>query len=268
MIKIYTYFHKRPDFADIQIRSLRKYLQEDYELTVFNNAKFDADKNNYNEINRICNNYGVIVMDIEKEQSKIDFYQGFEDRLIGKIPHGGAKIFHDNGQYSSPNVAVAYSLCYIWDKFMAKETGKTVFLQHDMFLMEPINFADYMQDSTLCYIPQSRTREDGTPIHYMWNTFFLADISKLPAPETINWWCGGVDGIPVDVGGQTYKYLEDHPEIKLRKIGFDGFGPFGSQLIKLGDKSLLHYYRGSNWDHRTGDWHDNKTKWLTEILDV
>ncbi len=261
MIKIYTYFHKRPDFADIQIRSLRKYLKEDFELLVFNNAKFDRDTTNYNEINNICNELGVKITDIEKDQAMMNFYLEYE-KVIGN------KIFSDDGSYLNPNVAVAYSLCYIWEKFMCKENGKVAFLQHDMFLKEPVSFTEYMQDNELCYMPQSRMRENGVPINYMWNTFFLADLSKLPMPETMSWWCGSVDGIHVDVGGQTYKYLDDNPEVKTCIIPHKEFGEFGSQKIELGDKSLIHYYRGSNWDRMSDDWHKRKTEWLLKTLNL
>ena len=134
--------------------------------------------------------------------------------------------------------------------------------------MEPINFTDSLKGYDICYIPQSRTRPDQSAIHYMWNTFFLMNMDNLPEPETMNWWCGSVDTAVVDVGGQTYKYLEDHPEIKLRQIDIEGFGPFGSQKIRTGDKSLLHYYRGSNWDHRTKEHHEQKTEWLLNTLNL
>ncbi len=261
MIKIYTYFHKRPDFADMQIKSLRKYLKEDFELTVFNNAGFDCDKKNYDEINRRCKELQVPVINIDKDEDMINFYLKYETVL-------GNRIFNEDGSYLNPNVAVAYSLCYMWEKFMCKEKGKVAFLQHDIFLKEPISFTDYMKDSGLCYLPQSRMRTDGTLINYMWNTFFLADLSKLPEPETMNWWCGSVDGICVDVGGQTYKYLDDYPEIKTSIIPHKEIGEFGSQKIELGDKLIIHYYRGSNWDHQSEDWHRRKTKWLLEILNL
>lgn len=261
MIKIYTYFHRRPDFANIQIRSLKKYLQDPFELTVFNNANFDRDKSNYNEINRICKELDVTVLDIEKEDKIVDFYYKFEEAI-------GNKIFAEDGSYINPNVAVAYSLCYIWDKFMSKEQHKVAFLQHDMFLKEPISFLEYMKDNGLCYIPQSRKRDDGSLINYMWNTFFLADVPNLPKPETMNWWCGSVDGIRVDVGGQTYKYLDNHPEVKKLIIPHREVNEFGSQDIMLGDKSLIHYYRGSNWDNQSEDWHRRKTAWLLNAVNL
>lgn len=261
MIKIYTYFHRRPDFAEIQIKSLKKYLKDEFELTVFNNAKFDIDKRNYNEINRICNELGVKVIDVEKEDAIIAPYLKLEEAI-------GNRIFSDDGSYINPNVAVAYSLCYIWDKFMCKEQHKVAFLQHDMFLKEPVSFVEYMGDNGLCYIPQSRTREDGSLINYMWNTFFLADVPNLPEPEKINWWCGSVDGIRVDVGGQTYKYLDDHTEVNKLIIPHVTLNEFGSQDIILGDKALIHYYRGSNWDRQTDDWHKRKTEWLLSAVNI
>jgi len=261
MIKIYTYFHRRPDFADLQIRSLKKYLKEEYELTIFNNAKFDTNKNNYNEINRICDEYGVKVLDVDKDEKLIDFYYQYEKAI-------GNEIFSGDGSYINPNVAVAYALCYMWDKFMCKEQDKVVFLQHDVFLSEPINFTQSMGNNELLYIPQVRMRDNGEPINYMWNTFFLADVAKIPEPETMNWWCGSVDGTRVDVGGQTYKYLDDHPDVKIKLIPHNEVTEFGSQRMMLGNKSVIHYYRGSNWDNQSEDWHKRKTEWLLKTLDL
>lgn len=260
MIKIFTTPKTRPDFLEIQIKSLKKYLQEDYEFIVFNNANFDQNKSNYNKINQICEEHKISVTDVTKDQKLIDFLEPFETAI-------GNTIFGGGGEYLNPNVTCAYSLCYGWREVI-KSNMKTCFLAPDVFLMEPVVFSEYLDEYQLCFIPQRRKGAMGEPINYMLNSFFLVDVPNVSEPENINWWCGSVHGTKVDVGGQTHTYLEKYPDINKFEMGDPMFGPFNAQRFTIKDKSVLHYLRGSNWDNQTNEFHNVKTEWVNKVLDI
>ena len=80
-----------------------------------------------------------------------------------------------------------YSLQWAWEKVITKEQGPICFCHSDIFLMEPINLSNYLLDKPLCFLPLSE-------LSYIWEAMLLADIPKLPLPETMLWFPGVVKG--------------------------------------------------------------------------
>ena len=259
MLKIFTIAHKRPDFIELQLNSFHKHLKEEFQFVVFNNAGFDDDKQHYNQINEACKRWNLAVIDIRKDQEMVDSY-----RLTDKSSCG---IFNAQGTYSNPNVADAYPVQWSWKNYISNETGAVCMLHSDMFLTEPVILSDYLKNYEMCYVMQSR----GNDIDYMWEGFVLLNMEKLPAPKTLNWFCGRIGAVGVDVGGMTHFYLKAHPE--LRKLGI---GPehhhddpeLQYEYLWLQDKKILHYGAGSNWNKRTQQYHDNKTQWMRRLLGI
>lgn len=254
MLNIYTFAAVRPDFIPLQVRSFQKNILGDFRLTVFNNAVFaDKSESLRNGINEECNKLGVTMIDIERDKEVVDECERIEDLC---------PMFRDGG-YSNPNVACAYPLVWAWKKIISKASGPICLLHSDVFLISSIDFDALLRDYDLIYLPQFRAGA-GT---YMWEVLAVMDLSKLPSPESMNWYCGKVNGIPVDVGGQTCHYLQAHPD--LRQLVFSGPVSYhmDSELFMLEGKTIaLHYRSGSNWNHKPAEFHQEKTEWLKRML--
>jgi hypothetical protein len=259
MLKIFTFAHKRPDFIELQLKSFRKYLREDFEFTVFNNAAFDQHPGSRDSITKECARLSLNEIKIGR------------DELLTKsaAQYSVGPVFLSNGMYHNANVACAYPLCWAWQR-ISKESGPICILDSDMFLVEPITLTDYLKEHDLCFVSQAREH-----IRYAWNGIILANPHKLEQPETLNWWCGQVDGVPVDVGGQTYRYFIEHPT-RIMHIGPESFyedpsvdfQPSAYEVLHLGDKTILHYRSGSNWNHQTPEYHRKKTAWLLQKVNL
>jgi len=265
MLKLFTFVPNRADLIDVQMRCLQKYLGEEFILTVFNNASLGYDRRRDNkkekiEIDGTCARLGINVIEIQKEQELVDFCQTTEKSCT---------IFDRAGFYSNGNVAHAYALCWAWKHVISKEIGPVCILDFDMFLKEPIKLTDYLVMADALFVGQSKPGMNDKK--YAWPGFVLMDLPKFPNPETLNWMCGQVDGASVDVGGQTCRYFESHPEIRLVNLGLNNF-PDDShvdyQILHLGDKELLHYRGGSNWEDKTPEFHQKKTEWLKKELGI
>ena len=90
MLKIFTFAHKRPDFIELQLRSFKKNLQEDFEFIVFNNAVFDlGGRENYVSIKLACLRLGVKEIEIQRDK-------GIETECQNR--ECGGAIFHPNGE--------------------------------------------------------------------------------------------------------------------------------------------------------------------------
>jgi hypothetical protein len=254
MIKIFTFGSNRPDFIGLQLHSFRRHLKEDFEFVVFNNAKYDNGcGGDYNGLHQAAKNLGIKMIDVEKDSGLIERCQKIEL---------SCSLFSPQGLYSNANVSHAYALCWAWENHISKERGPIAVLDSDVFLVEEIKLTDYLNSHVMANIPDGKKHIDGRVFHYIWPTFMLADMARLPDPETLNWWCGRIQDTPVDVGGQTYHYFQAHPDLDVKELPKNHYQDFSYDEFRLDDKIVLHYRSGSNWDHRPADFHQRKTEWL------
>jgi|SRR5579859_860415 len=267
MIHVFTVAGNRPDFIPLQLRSLGKFLRDGFVFTVFNNAVFDRPHDS-NEIRRVCAELGVLCIDVQRDYGLVARCEALELR-------GDSKVFNHAGGYLNANVGAAYPSCWAWQGVISKYREPVCFLHSDVFLTAEVSFEKHLAQTPLCYLPQAKEL-NGVTVRYMWDAFILADLDRIPAPETINLWCGGVRGVPVDVGGQSAHYLEAHPDVpKLEMIGkhisedssCTTFAPANYEVFSFkGDADMLHYRSGSNWDHKSDAYHGAKTEWLKARL--
>ena len=252
--------HNKHDFIETQLQSFRKNLKEDFEFIVFDNAAFTvgSQPGESEKINETCARLGVRVIEILKDPEIVKACEAIETTC---------KMFDRLGLYSNANVASAYPLCWAWARHMHKEREPIVLMHSDIFLTREGSFSDILNEYQVCFVPQSR---EGAH-EYMWDVFVILDMAKLSNPETINWYCGKVNGVAVDVGGQTGHYLKSHPELKLLRVDFEHFDKFpvldfvpsDYEIFSInGKETLIHYRSGSNWNHRTSEYHEKKLAWL------
>jgi len=55
-VLIFTYAYNRPDFVEIQHKTFQKFLEDEYEFVVFNDA---VDASIYHQIHAICSRYKI-----------------------------------------------------------------------------------------------------------------------------------------------------------------------------------------------------------------
>lgn len=186
MIQIFTYAHKRPDFIRMQYDSIKKHVKSDYEYIVFNNAIDSVDQ--YHEIKKITNELNIRCIDITVDGSVLN------NLLDGTII---------NNHYTTPNVACSYPLLWTFNKYLTNEE-KICIIDSDMFFIDDINFDDLLSNNDCVYIPQYRSNNS---IKYMWNAFICLNFKLNPSLRDLDWNCGRINGVAVDVGGYTHNYL-------------------------------------------------------------
>ena len=270
MLKIFSFASHRVDFIALQLHSFRKHLKEDFEFTVFNNSEFGNPVAGPSAaIHEQGRQLGISVIDIPKNQDLINRCQAIEL---------SCPLFDPQGRYSNANVAHSYALRWAWENVISKERGPIAIFDSDVFLIQPIKLTNELYPHVICNIPDGKTHEDGRVFHYMWPTFVLIDMARLPDPETLNWWCGRIEGTPVDVGGQTYHYFQAHPDLDVYNIrrlfsyfieGLESlnFQPPNYDEFYLKGGTVLHYRSGSNWDHKSAEYHAKKTEWLKQRIE-
>jgi hypothetical protein len=264
---ILTSAYNRPDFVEIQYKTFKKFLLDDYEYVVFNDAKEPVLQH---AIENICAKWGIHCINIPQSIHDLPYLE--------RLPE---EEFH------SPTVRNANVVQYALNSIGFSHNGIVIIIDSDMFLVKPFSIEDYLADYEIAGVQQSYSH-NGTVVEYLWIGIAFLDMAKLPKKNEINFNCGRIEGVPVDAGGYTYYYLQSHPELKLRPFGSLHSDNIPSHCdakdVELEDKQLafvragllnvefllngtfFHYRGGTNWDNQTRAYHEKKTSLFNEYI--
>lgn len=281
-ILIFTYAFNRPDFIEIQHKTLKKFLLEEYEFVVFNDAKNpDLEK----QINLMCAHLGIQCIRIPQEIHT----QPYLPRLEGE----------DRNHPTVRNVnVVQYSL----NTLGFNHDDIVILLDSDLFLVKPFSAREFLNGYSL-----GGAKTGNGYVEFLWHALALLDMRIMPNKRSLTFNCGRVDGHPIDGGGHSYYYIKNNPEAKVRFMtthfhsdslrcescklkkeplcshntetlkahGFDDvlikFIQHANDVEFFHNNSFLHYRSGSNWNAKDAAYHQKKTdalnRFLTAILE-
>lgn len=226
---IVSIHYNSTDFLEIQHKSIHKYIDNDnFEYIVFNDANNILDYSNFNtdfkqKIKDKCKELNIkcvrIPQEIHKNRNLIFKKKWSETRKLmnESIYENSQKKF--DGYNSNINNTIGARHCdsmqFVTNYFLNISDCKYLFnLDADMFFIDKMNLNDFMKDSNISYIPQSREN-----INYMWPNIFIIDYELCPNLKDLCWdgCCIFKDGKFInkgtDTGGETFEYLKQHNNI-------------------------------------------------------
>lgn len=277
-VLIITHNYNRPEFTEMQVKTFKKFVKDDYEFVVFNNA---SDGIKRQEIRNVCKKHSLRCIEIPQE---------IHDR-----PYLFRRQDEDKNHACC---RVANCIQYSLDVLGFKHDDIVVIIDTDMFLIKPFSFRDFMHGYDLAGVPQCRG-----PVTYFWQGLIMFNMQTLPDREQLNFNCGYVEGQACDVGGFSHKYLKNHPSVKVRFFAdhtsnywlhceecqkqknltcFHNINTLrqmnmGTELLDLIVHSsywseyyinftFLHYGNGTNWAKNPQDYHAKKTAELQRFI--
>lgn len=261
-VLIITHSYNRPDFIEIQSKTFQKFLKDEYEFVVFNDAPQEAMSQ---LITTTCANLNIPCIRIPQS--------------IHTAPYLAREA---NDDFQNPAIRCANVVQYSLDVLGFDHDGVVMIIDADMFLIKPFSIQEYFIHYQLSGVPQKREH-----VNYIWNGLVFFNMNTLPDRDSIDFNCKKVEGVAVDVGGNVYFYLKKHPELKLSLIYNDYINKWTSlsepqmahenirYLFELNpnniefllDYSFLHYRSGTNWDFRSDEYHKTKTEILNEFIE-
>lgn len=263
---IITHSYNRPDFIEIQYRTFKKFLKDDYKFVVFNDA---PGQDTCNEINAMCAKLGLECIRIPQ---KIHTYA-----YLYRLPR--ERLNH-------PCVRCANVVQYSLNEMGLKHDDIVAIIDSDMFLVKEFSIRNFMQNLDLAGLPQARPKG----VNYIWNGLIFFDMKTLPNKELINFNCGEVDKVPVDVGGQMHHYFQkaNNPRVRyfqqdyvaknahksdteLASMGFERpmikFIHANPPIVELYEQgTFIHYRSGTNWDGKSTGYHQSKTAIFNRLI--
>ena len=219
-VVIFTYVYNRPDFIEIQHLTFQKFLEDDYEFVVFSDAK---EKNMARHIQNMCAKYGIKCIPIPQDIHTYAYLKRWPHE-----PSGSPTIRNVNG--------VMYSL----RNYGFDHDDILVLLDSDMFLVKKLNIRKALEGYDMLAHEITYT---GLP--YVWHAVIFLNMKTLPNVRTLDFNCGKIDDVPVDAAGQTYYYLHDNPEVRLKRIDAPCSSDFRCTACKYVSKHTCTHMRNA-----------------------
>jgi glycosyltransferase involved in cell wall biosynthesis len=275
-VLVFAYAYNRPDFIEIQHRTLQKFFLDDYELVVFNDAR---DHNLKEQIEAICAKLAIRCIRIPQEIH--------DQPYLPRLPVEGN---HD------PAVRNCNVVQYSLNTLGFDHDDIIILLDSDLFLVKPFSVREFLHNYDL-----GGFKPFWTEVEYLWIGLVFLDMRTLPNKRTLTFNCWRADGHSVDAGGQSYYYLKNNPGIRphyinhyysedwhcdscvqtnqplcthntqaLTSARFDNnhirFLQTANRVEFYHNSTFLHYRSGSNWDHKSASYHNMKTQALTTYI--
>jgi hypothetical protein len=246
-IQIFTSVVNRPDFVEIQDKLFKKFLKNDYQFHVIDDSiSFEVAE----QFKNIC------------EKRNLKYY---------KKPKNNVNM--------NPAQACAAAIQWTYDNLIKENCKNNLvcFFDSDMFLIDYFDVEEYLSDSIISGLLQSR----GS-INYMWNGIMFFNMPKISQIDTeINFSDGYVEGQLTDVGGHTYYYFKKNNVI-MKDTGaqypthYNNIELQNDEVTKGYnfelhlDGKFLHYRAATNWHSNwrgSEDPLEKKTKIFNKIIE-
>ncbi|MCI5051656.1 MAG: hypothetical protein MRY21_00795 [Simkaniaceae bacterium] len=254
-VLIYTYAYNRPEFIEMQHKTLKHFVEDDFEFVVFNDA---VNTKMRREIEAVCHKEGVKCVRIPQP--------------IHAMPYLHRLARED---INAPSVRNCNVVQFSLNRLGFNHNGIVVLLDSDLFLVKPINFHEYLAEHPIASVMQYRTSPSGERVDYLWIGLAMLDFSRLPNHRSINFNCGTIKEVNVDSGGHTHDYLASHRDIAVNNLNLlyvsqtpqnSSFTEEENALIAaqpkdsewMADRHFLHYRAGSNWNLKSPGFHREK----------
>ena len=232
-VRVITFHFNKPEFIQLQHRTLQKFLLNDYEMIVFNDA---ATEGNERKIREECERFGIQCIRFEPEWHwtnplNTQVLEWLEKPV--KCPHFPNVA---NSDVTLKDVAAQYSVrhChqiqYALDHFGYDHNDVVVIMDGDAFLCREIDLRE-----KLSHVDILGLGKNANNIHYLWVPFIAFNPTKLPDVTQLRFNLAVIGGFMHDTGAESYYYLKNHPKVKCRKV----VPEYSKKYAKLSKNDLM-----------------------------
>jgi glycosyltransferase involved in cell wall biosynthesis len=241
-IRLLTFHFNRPDFIEIQAKAFKQFMQDDYELIVFN----DGGSGNKEAIEEMCHKLQIQCIRFEPEWHETAplnelIYQMFQDPSYQGGLLGPGKPLSQH-----PSVRHCHVIQYALDHFGYNHDDIVAIVDGDLFPIRPL----YLRQLLAYYQMIGIERPVSGCDMYLWSPFIALDMPKLPDKEDLRFHVDLIDGYIQDSGAHSYHYMRRHPEVPVRKYKMDSSRSF------------------VGWDENLLKWHHNFTDEEIELTNA
>lgn len=284
-VLIITHSFNRPDFIELHVKTFKKFLQDDYEYVVFNDAPSSHMKK---EIKKTCERLGVKCFRVPQEMHAVP----------GRTSPGHRHM--DGIQYALNTIGYDFN-------------GIVALVDSDCFLLKKFSFEKYLSGYDIAGKLEGRLNQ-SIRVRHLSPVLVMMNMNTLPQKRTLTFEGGYIEGLACDVGAHTYYYLKNNKAM-LRPLFFNMMRMFSVDITSSGDyvkksdicshcinrtcqacvynlmdrgfddtlikfiqmcpddniefimnNTFMHYRCGSNWDNKPAEYHNAKKAALDMLM--
>ena len=208
-VRIFTFHYNKPDFIEFQHRTLEKFLQDNYELIVFN----DAREEEYNvAIRNTCERLGIKCIRYEPEWH---FIEPLNDLIYSYVINPNVQLhvgFSPDlfGIANQPSVRHCHVIQYALNQHGYSHDDIVVILDGDCFPIRPVSIRALIAGKGMIGAYRY-VREEG--IGYMWVPFVRIDTPHLHDHADLMFHLDVINNKLHDSGAHSYHYMVNHPQV-------------------------------------------------------
>lgn len=225
-IRLLTFHFNDSELIELQQKAFKKFMADDYELIVFNDADNAMDEE---KIRASCKKYNLQCVRYEQEWHRIDPLNNQIKQWVKESPHIEAFLnrFKDDPS-QHPSIRHSHVIQFALDHFGYGHDDILAIVDGDLFPIRPVNLRELLKNGGIIGIEGFRA------------PFIAFNPTTLPDVRELKFNVSFIDNLFHDTGSHCRYYLMDHPS-----IGFKEYCPKNSdrlnhlsidQLISLGFK--------------------------------
>lgn len=233
-VRILTFHYNHADFVELQYKTLKKFLLDDFELIVFNDAKTEE---NERAIEEMCRDYDIPYVRFQQEchlTSPLNDYLRMISSDPDTDPHWDWNRSTADAEFAN-HASVRHSnvIQYALDHYGYDHDDIVVLMDGDHFIINYLSIKELLGSYDLVALDQcggvpaenrNRSQVTVTPGKEMpWVVFIAFHPRKIPDVRELQfhvdvvsdeWFCPSKK--IEDTGAAFYRYRKKHPNLKIQ----------------------------------------------------
>lgn len=271
-VRFLTFHCNRPEFIEIQAKTFKKFIQDEYEIIVFNDAKTDEGAE---EIKQMCAKHAIPCVRYEQAWHRSDPINDlFRSYRFIVLPGHGFGDFDIETISNCAGIRHSHVIQYALDHFGYEHDDIVVLIDGDCFpirktnIRKLMNGADIVGSSIHMALGRGWWPTGDPKYSYLWVVFTAMDMPKLPNKQDLRFHMQVYEGLIYDTGSNSWKYLHDNPQVvakKVKPLKFEdlkkcsmsrlaslGLTPGQIQLVRRSSQALTEFHQECHFLHYRG----------------
>jgi hypothetical protein len=199
-----TFHYNQPELILLQNQAFKAFIQDDYEMIVFNDAATDEMGQ---QIQLACEKAGVRCVRYEQQWHETD---PLNTRVRNWLSNPSIS-FRDlpdipGNMLANGSIRHCHIIQYALDNFGYRHDDIVVILDGDLLPIRPISVRALLNNAVIA----SSYRGNFL---YFWVTFIAMDMPKLPDKGDLHFSVDVINNVLHDSGAHSYHYLQRHPAL-------------------------------------------------------
>jgi len=215
-IRLLTFHFNRPELIDLQYRAFKKFMLDEYEWIVFNDADNEEDEE---LIRKRCEKYGIRCVRYEQQWHFLDPINAQVKDWMENPNYDVKEIASSsfaNNVAQHPTLRHGHVVQYALNHFGYNHDDIIAIVDCDLFPIRSISLYQLLTDCPIVGI--QKFEKPHSSIDYLALPFIALDCRRLPDHQDLKFHLDIIDNELFDGGAHSYYYLKNHPEVKVAKF--------------------------------------------------